>query len=255
VTAPQTRADTLDVPTAIEVFARAFAAKRSRTHPYHAERVDGLWVLRDGPRRNGKYRNEEWIALGVPAGEVDRVIRRRTRGRYSVCAFDTSEDDEAEERDAYRALGYRLARTEPLMVHDLARLPRRTSPAKIERVRTQAVADELAGATRGGSWRLEHLAGDAPVRQYVARVDGKLAGWVASVPAEGATYCDDMFVEAPHRRRGIASALMARLLRDDRAHDSARSVLLASHTGALLYPQLGYTTIGTLLLYNPPKKR
>jgi hypothetical protein len=41
------------------------------------------------------------------------------------------------------------------------------------------------------------------------------------------------------------------MLRDDRARGARRSVLLASHTGALLYPRVGYEQIGLMLVYAP----
>jgi predicted GNAT family acetyltransferase len=51
------------------------------------------------------------------------------------------------------------------------------------------------------------------------------------------------------RRRGIATALMHHLLDADAAHGATHSVLMASHSGARLYPSLGYQRIGTLLFF------
>jgi len=58
-----------------------------------------------------------------------------------------------------------------------------------------------------------------------------------------------------YRRQGIGAALMNAMLRDDKEHGSQASVLLASHAGAMLYPQLGYEKIGELLLFVPQRKR
>jgi hypothetical protein len=44
------------------------------------------------------------------------------------------------------------------------------------------------------------------------------------------------------------------MLRDDREHGADRAVLTASHTGALLYPLVGYRQIATLYLYTPRKR-
>jgi hypothetical protein len=44
------------------------------------------------------------------------------------------------------------------------------------------------------------------------------------------------------------------MLRDDRAAGASAGVLLASHTGAKLYPSVGYEQIGTLLLFTPRKR-
>jgi hypothetical protein len=73
---------------AIEVFVRGHSAGRSRTFPCEASRVGPLWVMRDALRKNPRdYRKEEWIAYAVDASEVDAIARRRTRGRFFVCAM------------------------------------------------------------------------------------------------------------------------------------------------------------------------
>jgi len=64
-----------------------------------------------------------------------------------------------------------------------------------------------------------------------------------------------MYVSPSHRRRGIGQALLSRMMRDDRARGSRSSVLTASHTGALLYPRVGYERIGTLFMFVPGKPR
>jgi predicted acetyltransferase len=64
-----------------------------------------------------------------------------------------------------------------------------------------------------------------------------------------------MHVDPAHRRRGIGRALLARMLQDDRALGSRCSVLTASHTGALLYPRLGYERIGTLFMFAPRRAK
>jgi GNAT superfamily N-acetyltransferase len=258
---------------AIEVFARGFAFTRTFTHPYRAERVGPLWVMRDGPRRKADYRNEEWIALGVAPQEVDRIAREHTRGRFAVCAIHGINEPEAPLREGFKALGYRLATTEPFMVHDLEQIPDFESPARIERVLTSEAADRLAKTAGRRQILPQHLKEDAPQRQYTAELDGQLVGWVRSIQvrsAEGgvrsaergvrtaeasfeATWCSNMYVEPAYRRRGIARAMLCRMLRDDRDHDAHQAVLLASHTGAKLYPVVGYRQIGTLLLFTPPK--
>ena len=91
------------------------------------------------------------------------------------------------------------------------------------------------------------------MRQYAALVEDKPVGWVRSIDVAQATWCADMYVMPEFRRRGIARAMMARMLRDDRTHGSKLAVLTASHTGAKLYPIVGYKQIATLMLYTPKK--
>jgi GNAT superfamily N-acetyltransferase len=100
----------------------------------------------------------------------------------------------------------------------------------------------------------EHLAPDSLLRPYVALIDGAVVGWVSSIVVGAATWCSNMYVQPAFRRRGIARAMLCRMLEDDRAGGAQTAVLLASHTGAMLYPVVGYAQIGTLLLFNPPKR-
>jgi hypothetical protein len=48
--------------------------------------------------------------------------------------------------------------------------------------------------------------------------------------------------------------MLCRMLRDDRDNGAELAVLTASHTGALLYPLVGYRQIATLYLYTPMKR-
>jgi predicted acetyltransferase len=63
------------------------------------------------------------------------------------------------------------------------------------------------------------------------------------------------FVVPSHRRRGIARALLTRMLADDKAYGAQANILLSSYAGAKLYPTVGYEEIGELLMFAPPKDR
>jgi GNAT superfamily N-acetyltransferase len=118
------------------------------------------------------------------------------------------------------------------------------------------MADRLAKAARARQVLPAHLAAgdDAPLRQYVALIDDQIVGWVRSITTPAGTWCSNMFVARTWRRRGIGRAMLCRMLRDDRDHGAAAAVLTASHTGALLYPIVGYRPIATLFLYTPRKR-
>jgi GNAT superfamily N-acetyltransferase len=245
-----------EIEFAIEVFVRGHSAGKSRTHPYEVSRVGPLWVMRDAPRKNPRdYRKEEWIAYGVDPGEVDAMARRGARGRFFACAMVGEGEPQGPTRTAYKALGYRLLAAEGFFVQRLTRIPKLRSPVPIERVRTPELAARLGKVTRTRPIADSLLGDDAPFRQYVALDGDEIVGRVRSVDAAGATWCADMYVKPTHRRRGIGQALLARMLRDDRARGSACSVLTASHTGALLYPRVGYQRIGTLFLFAPRRAK
>jgi GNAT superfamily N-acetyltransferase len=239
-----------EIEFAIEVFVRAHCAGRSRTFPYEASRVGPLWAMRDAERKNPRdYRKEEWIAHDVDAREVDAVARRHARWRFFVCAILGEGEPDESTRTAYKSLGYRLLATEGFFVQRLTRIPKLPSPILIERVRTPELAARLGKVTRSRPIPASQLGDDAPFRQYVALDGEDVVGYVRSVDAVGATWCTRMQVNVPYRRRGIGQALLCRMLRDDRARGSKCSVLLASHTGALLYPRVGYERIGTLFMF------
>jgi hypothetical protein len=241
---------------AIEVFVRGHSAGRSRTFPYEVSRVGPLWLMRDAPRKNSRdYRKEEWIAHDADPREVDAIVRKQTRGRFFVCAMIAKGEPDTPTRAAYKALGYRLLATEGFFVQRMNRIPTPPSPVSIERVRTPELAAQLGKITRTRPISNNLLVHDAPFRQYVALDGEDIIGRVRSVNAAGATWCTEMYVQPSHRRRGIGQALLSKMLRDDRAYGSKCSVLTASHTGALLYPRVGYERIGTLFMFAPVKER
>jgi GNAT superfamily N-acetyltransferase len=245
-----------EIECAIEVFVRGHSAGKGRTFPYEASRVGPLWVMRDAPRRNPRdYRKEEWIAHDVDATEADAIAREHTRGRFFVCAMIGEAEPDQPTRTAYKALGYRLLATEGFFVQRLKRVPKPPSPVPIERMRTPELAAQLGKMTRTRPIASDLLGQDAPFRQYVALDGEQIVGRVRSVDAAGATWCADMYVSPSHRRRGIGQALLCRMLRDDRARGSKSSVLTASHTGALLYPRVGYERIGTLFMFAPKRPK
>jgi ribosomal protein S18 acetylase RimI-like enzyme len=246
-----------EIEHALEVFVRGFSSEKSRTHPYEYSRVGQLWWMRDAQRQNARdYRKEEWIAYRAGPREVDQAARRGTRGRFFVGALAVGDKSEIELRAEYKALGYRLLMTEGLFIHRLLRIPRaRPSDVRIEVMKTVEMAEQFGKATRTRPVAIEPLLEtSAPFRQYLA-LDGKeLVGWVRSVNAGNSTWCSNLYVKPSHRRRGIARALMLRMLREDRTRGARQSVLLSSHAGALLYPQLGYGQLGVLLIFAPKKR-
>lgn len=255
-----------EIEQGIQVFLQGFSFGKSRVHPCEYVNVEDVWVMRDGPRKNARdYRKEEWIAYGVEPRKVDAVARRHTRGRYFLGIMLHTLCDEKQQRLEYKQLGYRLIASEAFFVNRLDRISARESVAEIARIENEQQAREFGKLTRTKPIPKELLSIDAPFRQYIATVEesagGKreIVGGVRSVttfPSQSnaslsATWCANMFVLAPNRRQGVGSALLGRMLADDRKIGASASYLLATHTGALLYPRLGYEQIGKLLIYAP----
>lgn len=157
------------IAAAIEVFVRGYSAGLSLTHPYECLKIEDVWAMRDAPRRNPRYyRKEEWVAYRVDPAKVDSVARRNTRGRFFICAIQEIDEPNETVRADYKRIGYRLLRTEPLFVHDLTRIPRLKSPAKVLQVKSQEMAERFGKATRTRPISRELLTKPVPFRQYVA---------------------------------------------------------------------------------------
>ena len=238
------------------MFVHGFSTDKSGTFPYEASRVGPLWLMRDAERKNPRdYRGEEWVVHDVAAEEADAIVRQHARSSFAVSVVIASDEPDQPVRTAYKALGYRLLRTEGFFVQSLRQIPNPPAVVSIERVQTAERAAQLGKIIRRRPIADDLLGDGAPFRQYVA-VDGDaIVGRVRSVDAVGATWCEAMFVEPSHRRRGIGQALMAKMLQDDRARGSRCSVLMATHAGALLYPRMGYERIGILLIFGPKSRK
>ena len=243
----------MDIPDAIEVFVHGFSYTRSQTYPFQPEKIGSLWVMRDAPRKDNRYRSEEWVAFDFPADETDRFVREHARGRYSISVICSQDDAQPPLRDRFKTLGYRLRTTEAFMVHPLEQTGESDSPAVIERVQTDEQARQLAKASRSRALPPENFLLTSPLRQYLARLEGEVVGWVQSITVGKSTWCSNMHVSLPFRRRGIARAMLNQMLRDDKAIGAQNSVLLATHAGSNLYPWVGYIQIGTLLSFMPVK--
>lgn len=231
------------------VFARGFSYTRSIVHPYECRTVGSLWLLTDAPRTRGGYRRDEWIACGDDPVEVHRVATSTSRREYCISAIVPEGVDRFRISEAYKKLGYRFSSTEAVMRHALERIPGRSASAKILRVEDESLASRLNRAARARQILPEHLVANSPLRAYAALVDDEIAGWVRSITVDDATWVSNLYVRRQFRRRGIGGALMTKLLRDDRRFGSRLSVLTASRAGSLLYPTIGYDTVGTLLFF------
>lgn len=241
---------------AIGVFIEGFCFTRSFTHPYSPTKIGPIHVLRDGPRKTkAPPRRDEWVAAQTAPETVDQLARKHSPGRFCLSIITADLSPNPGVVAAYKALQYRLAASEAVMVHPLQRIPRVSSPATIRRVLTPTDADRLAKAAGQRHILPEHLHRDAPLRQYLAEIDGEIVGWVRSICCARGNWHSNLFVLPRHRRKRVGSALLARLLRDDRAQGAKLAVLTASHAGAKLYPTLGYRPIGTMLLFTPQRQK
>jgi N-acetylglutamate synthase-like GNAT family acetyltransferase len=93
-------------------------------------------------------------------------------------------------------------------------------------------------------WNREVLAPSGR-RYFVVRVEGEVAGTGAFHLAGGVAYVDDIVTFSEYRRRGVASAIVRRLIREAGEVDTESTFLLADQLGPMrLYRSLGFEETG-----------
>lgn len=248
-----------NLPTerAIEAFLRGFTTTRSFTHPFliHAL-AENIWLMADGPSKSKsrKERGSEVVAYRAETETVLEAIRTHGVGRHSLCVLLDPDDDREKVNATYKQLGYRLIAKEPLFVVETKNhVP--FPNASIRRVTTEADAEAVRRVARTRQLLPIHLKEEDPTcRLYAAFVDETTVGFVRSIRTHpDCAWVSNLFVQPDSRRQGLGRALMSAMLTDDTRHGLRWSVLLASLTGAKLYPHLGYEKRGLLLLFSPRK--
>jgi GNAT superfamily N-acetyltransferase len=239
------------IEDAADVFCRSFAFTRSFAFPFEFIRVGDLRIMRDArPRKQPRV--QEIVVCGVDPSEALDQIAAYDPPRHFVCAMGSAPEELAAMKAVLKEGGYRMLTSEDLFVRDLSRPIDDPNPA-IVRIVNRIDEDRLYRAARRHQIPIEHLDKNV-VRLYAAFLDDEVAGWVRSIHLEKpATWASNLHVPVEFRRRGIGTALMNRLLIDDRLAGASHSVLLASHIGSKLYPLLGYERIGELLMFSPKR--
>jgi len=82
-------------------------------------------------------------------------------------------------------------------------------------------------------------------RYFAVRRDGEIAGHGALQVRAGIAYIDDVVTFHPHRRQGIASAVVRRMVREARRSGAEATFLLADQEDPIrLYRSLGFSETG-----------
>jgi ribosomal protein S18 acetylase RimI-like enzyme len=149
------------------------------------------------------------------------------------------------------ALGYREEMHETLMARALCDISPPDQAVPIVRVTSAEQADRL-NATHVRQVIAQHELGDPAVRQYMIELDDQPAAWGRFVAIDpGAIYITSIRTAERYRRRGLARALMLRLMRDASEAGFTIGVLAASEMGVALYQTLGYVELAALVVFVP----
>lgn len=235
---------------AIDVFGYGYCLGKSLHGPYVYKRVGKVALMHDDPPRRRCHRASQVVTMHTNPKETVRAIGKLDPGRHFLCVVIDGSTDLLAVRDDYRSVGYRLIGTEPLFVLDPAEANLPAGPRRAGRVSDPDRLAVFQKAIRRKAFGPDWFDGDdSLVRLYAVWSGDVPVGWVKSVKTPyDANWVSDLFVSPDFRRQGLGLDLMAAMIEDDLRFGVRQSVLLSSHTGAMLYPKLGYQRVGTLLL-------
>lgn len=226
-----------------EVPSRRAVSRRSQAGPLPVVHSDYLW---HGERRV----TDDFFVHGVaPDAALAAVAAHRPAPLHYLLVVE----DGPETLAAYAAGGYRLSFTEYLMARGLEDLPAPDATREVRLIRSDAEA-ALANAldAEREPWiRPANLV--SPDIWHCAVIDGGATAARARAWRYGpaGSYVTHVFTHPDHRRRGLARAVMLRLLHDAAARGERVSALVASEEGDLLYRSLGYARLVRLLVLEP----
>jgi ribosomal protein S18 acetylase RimI-like enzyme len=97
------------------------------------------------------------------------------------------------------------------------------------------------------AWERSVLFPSGMKRWFVVREHGAFVGFGAFVLAGDVGYVDNVVTPPEHRRRGIAAAVVARVVREAQAAGARHLYLLADDPGAIrIYERLGFSKVGAI---------
>ena len=233
--------DSATLADTIDVFVRGWARTRGDASNV-VERHAGAWYVR--LRTPSGAVHEEVLAPHGDAKGAVAFSRRRTLGPHWLTIFHGERDD----LSGYVRQGYRLERAEALMTRDLdTSLPGPDDAVAVRRVSSH---DERAWFD---AWHRDSPVPpgvhEGTVVQYAVQDADAPAARARAAVAGDAVVVDSVLTLPSHRRRGLASALMRRLLTDAREGGYARCVLAASADGEQLYASIGFDVVARMAVH------
>ena len=168
-----------------------------------------------------------FYALDVPPAEVIKIVQRYGPDpKHMITAIDFSPDSL---KAAYSELGYRLLPwAEPFMVKLLSTPLTANKHVAVQVRQTQATQD------------------------YWIEEDSQPVCWGRSIlTAAKAVYVSKMETLPAYRRRGLASAILARIHEEALASGANRSILCSAPMGLPLYLAAGYDVMAYMQAFVP----
>ncbi|MFM8359675.1 MAG: GNAT family N-acetyltransferase [Verrucomicrobiota bacterium] len=233
--------------------------------PAEVVRRGPWWLVRECDPAERPARREEWFAWDLSPAEAAAELEGLApagRGRPVLSLFTPgpAAGGRAAAREAPR--GYRRAGREFLMEWEVAGGGGETARGgggagsrdrRVRRVREPGEALRIAGANRGGLISLAQLTARRPVvHLYAVWEGGCPVAWVRWLRlGYRAAYVANLWTEPAFRRRGLATALMRRVLAEARRAGVRHLGLSATRAGRAVYARLGFQDAGMLQTFTP----
>ena len=223
--------------------------------------VPGAGVTRQGILRHIHYETPLWWetdafhTFHTQPSDVVEAVRSCQPGPHLIAVVTTDPDGIVND---YAALGYKTVPNEPvetIMVRSLKPYTLGTERYCVQRVQTEeqrrffnSVIDE--GDPHGQMKAAE--VSDPAVRYYYIELEDKCVCHAKAIlPFPDTVVIEPLETDPHYRRRGLATAVMNRLLAAAVATGAERSVILATAMGVALYSTLGYEVIAYIQKFVP----
>jgi GNAT superfamily N-acetyltransferase len=193
---------------------------------------------------------DEFFAIGQEPEEVVKLLQRADpQPEHYLTVFA----DRPALPERYTALGYTLSETEPLMLHTLRDLPPLDTSYAVQLAQTPEEGVWLNSNDPAQlNWVIAENLGDPAMFHYYITLDEQpVARGRAIHLGQGSAYVARVYTAEAYRRRGLSRAIMLRLLHDAASNGMRYCLLSASPIGVPLYEALGFTTLGTIFVFEP----
>jgi GNAT superfamily N-acetyltransferase len=237
----------LDIASAFEIFTVSFLLPPFRRQSFVRRAAGRLWCLQHDCQWGDEWRvGDDFFICAVPPAEALTAIQDyRPRPDHTLIVVD----DQPATLASYTAHGYRLLLTEYLMTRMLHDLPPMAAQYPVETITDQEKAVWAnAHDPEGQPWIHDLHLTDPSLWHYVTIADNRVVARARAIRYDAScTYVTHVTTDPAYRRRGLARAVMLRLLHDCAARGETQNVLVASEEGDLLYRSLGYLRLATIL--------
>jgi ribosomal protein S18 acetylase RimI-like enzyme len=243
----------MDALTAWQIFLTGItdtAFGRVTFRRFRDEPCIGIRFAKPGDNETSDF-DEYFVATQTPAEVLTVLAADQVLASHYITVLQDGPSGWA----ANALPGYQLRATERLMARPLDNLPSPDQNLQVSTVADAATATWLnANDPTGRAWIALPNVEDPNVLHAYIRLDERPVARGATVRCGPYLYVTAIHTHEAYRQRGLARAVMLHLLAEGARTGATWSVLTSSVAGEILYQRLGYTALGSLLIFEPTKQ-